>query len=289
MLPYAAETARAQCGREPRRRRWVELDASDIGRPRGRGFKKNPVPGPQNMFNTGSTIASAAAAASNAISSLGLELVQWDLHDSWAAVGSTTLQDVVLFSSGQGQPYNIQGGAAPFPNKTPLQSNIQTQNGVLPAPQSFLLRGMSQVATGTGAGAATAPIAVLDLHNLAFNTLATVKCGDVNRIYFQSFWGDVPTAQNTIYGAGGALAGISELGIGWPSIHNVYSLMTGLWDPNIGAVDQGIVINQMRLFQHILQFGQNPIIGTAGWATVATNGVVNAVKWHGVLARSMAG
>ena len=267
--------------------RWVRLNENEVGRPHYRP-KKNPVlPANQSV---------AQPFPYTALSPDGqtLELVHWSLRDIFAATVQTALKPQTLFTVGWGQPFTEQGGATPV-NKTYLYTNLQTQNGLLPNPQSFLVNSLRQVVRND--------IFLGDLMNWLFSTLGTMQCGDLNRIYFQAALAEIPGAQAGVFvgatdvaNAGARVYPNGVAAPSWPTVHNQYSMQTGLNDPSLGgAPDMGVVINQGRSFNFVVDPTQDVIKNAgAGWttATGTTSGGTGLdceIVWEGVLARSLAG
>ena len=263
--------------------RWVRLTEHEVGRPHFRP-KRNPV----TPAGTASASGAIMPFPYQAVTSDGqsLELVRWSLRDIFSALVATVLQAQQLFVVGNGQPFTPQGGTT-AKNKTFLEANIQTQNGVLPNPQSFLVSSIRQIIR--------ASIAVIDMVNWMYSTLGQLQCGDLNRIYFQAAMAEVTSAQTVPFvGAVGSVYTGALLGAGWPTVHNQYSMSTGLMDPNIGAIDQGVVINQGRQFNFLIDPTQDALLYTAGWTTQngtnqAGSGLEIEIVLDGVLARSLAG
>ena len=267
-------------GAGPSAPRWVRLNETEVGRPHFR-LKKNPVAASSSQSSTVFPYAPELQT---------LELVRWALFDVAEAVYNIQLKPFMLFVTGQGQPTTPQGNATAY-NKTALTTNLATQNGVLPNPQSLLVSTIRQAVRGD--------LSPGDLMNLSFSTLATLQCGDLQRIYFQELLGNIPGAATGVYV--GAINATTYTGNivapGWPTAHNVYSLQTGLTDPNTGGPDLGVIINQGRSFQVILDPTQNPALFTGGWTTRNTgataglggNGFQLWIYLDGVLARSLQG
>jgi hypothetical protein len=283
----AAPTIGAGRGLRTPRKRWTQIDASEVGRPHYR-FRRNPVP---------STTTQGGGFPYGTISSDGqeLELVEWGLYDYAEAAVATQMQTLTYFKVGLGQPLVVVGGAGAAPSKTLLHTNLDSQNGVLPNPQSMLVRTLRcRIRPNIG---------LADLINVGFATFAQFQAGDLNRPYFQGPAADIPTAQDGIYGATAVATGAASTGalaMGWPTIHNQYDLRTGLIDPNIGAPDQGVVINQGRTFSFSLNpglsptFNDNTSANTIPWTTLAggASGGTGVAYWavlQGVLARAKAG
>jgi hypothetical protein len=218
-----------------------------------------------------------------------LELVRWALRDTFIALASTGIQLVQfsLFTVGIGQPFTPQGAVAAT-NKNKFHTNVQLQNGGLPNPQSMLVSSIRQVLRSD--------IYYSDMLNLLFATLATLQCGDMNRQYFEGLLAEIPGAQagiNVGFVTAGDITHGSVMSPGWQTVHNVYSLQTGLQDPNIGGPDLGVVINEGRSFSFILDPTLNSTVVANGWTThtSAANGTgfQGWILLDGVLARSLAG
>jgi len=263
----------------PSFRRWTRLSEHEIGRPRYRPTK-NPI-----------TAAAATIPGTFPYTSQPqtLELVRWALRDTFIGLAGAGIQLVQfsLFTVGQGQPFTPQGGVAAT-NKNKFHTNVNLQNGGLPNPQSMLISSVRQVLR--------ANVFYTDMLNLMYATLATLQCGDMNRQYFEGLLGEIPGAQSGIdfgfYTAGDVTHG-SIMNPGRPIAHNVYSLQTGLQDPNIGGPDLGVVINEGRSFSFILDPTLNSTVVANGWTTIAAasqgTGFQGWILLDGVLARSLAG
>jgi hypothetical protein len=269
----------------PGPRQWNRLTEAEVGRPHFRA-KKNPITASGQTVNYFPVDAVAANGEA-------LELVAWALRDTVMALVSKQLTTPLkLFVSGSGAAYTPFGGTTAF-NKPELYANVASQTGLLPNPQSFLVSHMRQIIRGD--------IFVGDLMLLAYNTLYSLQCGDMSRIYFEEPGAILPSAQSGLFiqqlGSLNPFTG-SVSSIGWPTAHNVASLQTGLKDPSLnGAPDMGVVINQGRQFVFIIDPTQGYFNGSvftgAGWSTVAAasggTGLSIMIELCGVLARSLAG
>lgn len=218
-----------------------------------------------------------------------LELVRWALRDYFEAVAGAGIQLILfqLFTVGQGQPFTPQGAAAPT-NKNKFHTNVQLQNGGLPNPQSMLVSSIRKIIRED--------IYYTDFLNLQESTLATLQCGDMQRIYFEGLFAEIPGAQAGIevgFVTAGDITTGSLMHAGWSTVDNRYSLQTGLMDPNINAPDLGVVINEGRAFQFLLDPTLDSTRVSNGWTTIAAassgTGVAGWVLLDGVLARSLAG
>lgn len=263
----------------PSFRRWTRLSEHEIGRPRYRPTK-NPI-----------TAMAAAIPGTFPYTSQPqtLELVRWALRDTFIGLAGAGVQLVQfsLFTVGMGQPFTPQGAAAAT-NKNKFHTNVSLQNGGLPNPQSMLISSIRQVLR--------ANIFYTDMLNLMYATLATLQCGDMNRQYFEGLLAEIPGAQTGIDVGFITVADIahgSVMNPGRPIAHNVYSLQTGLQDPNIGGPDLGVVINEGRSFSVLLDPTLNSTVVANGWTTIAAasqgTGFQGWILLDGVLARSLAG
>jgi len=263
----------------PGSRRWVRLTEHEIGRPHFRPIKNPIVAAPSG----------APSIFPYTTSPQQLELVRWALRDTFIALAGAGVQLVQfqLFTIGKGQAFTPQGAAAAT-NKNQFHTNVQLQNGGLPNPQSMLVSSIRQVLR--------ANIFYTDMLNLMYATLATLQCGDMERKYFEGLLAEIPAAQAGIqvgFVTAGDITHGSVMTPGWQTVHNVYSLQTGLQDPNIGGPDLGVIINEGRAFSLILDPTLNSTVVANGWSTIAAasqgTGFQGWILLDGVLARSLAG
>lgn len=267
------------------RERWVPISEHEVGRPHFRPTR-NPVL-PAGAGVPGGPVQNFPYNAISATNGQSLELVTWTLYDTFIADVLTKMIVQSLFAVGQGQPFTPLGGATAI-NKTYLYSDITTFNGLLPPPQSFLIRYIRQ--------RVRSDIFLQDLVNWMYSTLGTLQCGDLQRQYFLAPMADIPTAQGTPFvGAPGSVYTKSVAGVGWPTVHSRYDMRTELNDPNLGGVpDIGVVINQGRQFYFQLDPTQDTVNYPGGWTTIAGStdggtGIFAQIILEGVLARSLSG
>lgn len=267
------------------RERWVPISEYEVGRPHFRPTR-NPVM-PAQTPGSASPVQSFPYNAISQNTGQSLELVTWTLYDTFMALVNTKMIVQTLFAIGQGQPFTPLGGTSAV-NKNYLYSDITTFNGLLPPPQSFLVRYIRQ--------RVRSDIFLQDLLNWMFSTLGTLQCGDLQRQYFLAPMADIPTAQGTPYvTVPGSVYSKSIAGVGWPTVHSRYDMRTELNDPNLGGVpDIGVVINQGRQFYFQLDPTQDIVNYPTGWSTTAGStsggtGIFAQLILEGVLARSLSG
>jgi len=263
----------------PGSRRWVRLSEHQVGRPHFRPTKNPAVQ--QSTANAGMFPYTSSPQI--------LELVAWALRDTFIALASTGIQLVQfqLFTVGRGQAFTPQGAAAATV-KNNFHTNVQLQNGGLPNPQSMLVSSVQQVLRGN--------IFYADMLNLMYATQAQLLCGDMQRPYLDAIFGEIPAAQAGIqvgFVTAGDITHGSIMSPGWQTVHNVYSLQTGLQDPSIGGPDLGVVINEGRSFSFVLDPTLNSTVVANGWTTTTAanqgTGIQGWILLKGVLARSLAG
>ena len=273
-------------GTTSRKRQWTGLCEYEICRPRIRA-KRNPVP---------QTYGGAQAFPANGVSfvnnqQVSLQLLAWELRDSFVVLQAQTWNvQAILFSNGQnGTLFAFGATGNNGPNKPYLLANVNSNNGLLPSPQSFLATHITQIIRGD--------IFQADLLNLAYSTYLQFKAGDQLWIYAEGYGAEFPTSEAQIQtGAVGAYAA-SLSGIGWPTGHVNKSLRSGLMDPTTGTEDPGYNISQNKNMQFIYDPTQFSFIASTiasgGWSTKATGsdgtGMQISIALRGALARGMSG
>ncbi|MGA8224010.1 MAG: hypothetical protein WB780_20340 [Candidatus Acidiferrales bacterium] len=225
---------------------------------------------------------------------MGLELVKFDLYDAVLAPTVATVMPITnLFTIGLNESILPIGAGANI-NKTLAHTNFDSTNRQLPPPQSFLVTSLRQAIKG---GSGIAGICFVDANNIQYSTIGNFWAGSTKRSYFQGLMGDIPCAQNQLFGgAFGTPVGVGTwLGFGYPMVHNQYSLQTGLIDPSTGQPDQGVVINQGRTFYFSWDPTLNITDAQTPWKTGAAGGATAGVGFFdyvflcGIMARAIAG
>jgi hypothetical protein len=220
-----------------------------------------------------------------------LQLLAWELRDTFTVLQAQTWNVAAqLFTNGQnGTLFSFGSTGNNGPNKPPMLANVNSNNGLLPSPQSFLATHIAQVIRGD--------IFQTDLLNLAYSTYVQFLAGDQLWVYAEGYGSEYPSSETQIYnGAVGSYAA-SLAGIGWPTNHVNKSLRSGLIDPSTGTEDPGYNIAQNKNFKMIYDPTQFSFIASTiasgGWATISTanhgTGMQISPCLRGVLARGMSG
>jgi hypothetical protein len=221
---------------------------------------------------------------------VSLQLLAWNLRDSDVILADKLWNAIrQLFTTGQNGALTPFGGTTSF-SKPVLLANIQSNNGLLPSPQSFLVSHLRQILRADVTGQ--------DLLNLLYSTYYQFVAGDQNWVYFEGPGAVLPSGATMPYVGvnGSTYTGANSIqGVGWPTTHNVASIRTGLFDPSIGAEDQGYNIAQNKQFRFNLDPTQFSFIADTvaqgGWSTQNTGGtgIQISIELCGVLARGMNG
>lgn len=218
---------------------WIDLDEHEIGRPH---FKmKNPVP--VTDANTGLLIA-------------GLETIKQDLYDFWQSAVNSTLTAQTLFATGTNQPYTPIGGTA-FAKQL-LHTNVQGNNGQLPNPQSFMMKGLMQIIDPL--------MNPTDIRGIEFQMQASFFCGDSNKHYYDGLLLKIPQACGMFIN-GTPASNATFAGMGWPHSDSWYPLLADGSDP-------GVSINQGQNFGFTLDPTQ--VVGGAYKTLAAGSGGVTS-------------
>jgi hypothetical protein len=264
------------------RREWNRVSEYEVGRPKLRA-RKNPVPA-----SSGS--GSVFPFPGTPFQDVNLQLLAWNLRDTLVVLANKTFNAIQqLFTTGQNGALSAFGSATAY-NKPILLANIQSNNGLLPSPQSFLVSHLRQIVR--------ADICVADIMKLGYSTYYSFVAGDQNWVYFEGAGAALPTAGT---GPVSSYTGSNQGGVnstttmGWPTMHNVASLRSGLMDPTIGAEDQGYNIAQNKQFRFNIDPTQwdftsgTVTIGGYSVANAGGNGMQIMIELCGVLARGMNG
>jgi len=269
-----------------KRRQWTGLCEFEICRPRIRA-KRNPVP---QAYGSGQTFPFGAVGYVNN-QQVQLQLLAWELRDSFTVLQAQTWNVVAqLFTNGvNGTLFSFGSAGNNGPNKPLLLANVNSNNGLLPSPQSFLATHIIQIIRGD--------IFQADLLNLAYSTYVQFQAGDQLWVYAEGYGAEYPTGEAQIQnGASGSYAA-SLAGLGWPTNHVNKSLRSGLIDPTTNSEDPGYNIAQNKNFKALYDPTQFSFaastIASGGWATTATashgTGMQISFCVRGALARGMAG
>jgi hypothetical protein len=267
----------------PGLRVWNRVSEYEVGRPKLRA-KKNPVPA---ASGTASTFPFNMI---DPVTNVTLQLLAWNLRDTDIILANKGFNVIrQLFTTGQNGALAPFGSTTPF-NKPIMLSNVQSNNGLLPSPQSFLVTHLRQIVRSD--------IQLADLINLCYSTYYQFVAGDQNWVYFEGPGAVLPSGATTPFPT---VAGTtyntnnSNAGVGWPTTHNVASVKSGLYDPTIQAEDQGYNIAQNKQFRFMLDPTQFSFISNTVvqgyWNTVNNNGtgIQISIELCGVLARGMNG
>lgn len=276
-------------GPGPLRREWNRVTEYEVGRPRLRA-KRNPVPSSSGTGIQADGTPNIFPFPGTPFQNFTLQLLAWNLRDSDVILPNKSFNAIrQLFTTGQNGALTPFGSTTPF-NKPIILSNIQSNNGLLPSPQSFLVQHLRQILNSQ--------ICIADLYGMMSATYYQFVAGDQNWVYFEGPGAVLPsgaTQVNAPY-VGSNQGGVNSIsGVGWPTTHNVASLRSGLFDPSIGAEDMGYNIAQNKQFRFNLDPTQFSFIGgtvaQGAWSTVNTggNGVLISIELCGVLARGMNG
>jgi hypothetical protein len=271
-------------GTEPRR--WTGLCEFEICRPRLRA-RKNPVP---QTFGGAQQFPFAGVGFVNN-QQVFLQLLAWELRDSFLVLQAQTWNTPAnLFTNGQnGTLFSFGSTGNNGPNKPYLLANINSNNGLLPSPQSFLSTHITQIIRGD--------VYQADLLNLAYSTYLQFKAGDQLWIYAEGYGAEYPNSETQIQSQAVGSYAASLAGLGWPTGHVNKSLRSGLIDPSTNTEDPGYNIAQNKNMQFIYdptQFSFNAsTIASGGWPTIATashgTGMQISICLRGALARGMSG
>jgi hypothetical protein len=264
------------------KREWNRVSEYEVGRPRLRA-RKNPIPADSG---SGAVFPFPNTPYQNAT----LQLLAWNLRDTDVVLANKTFNTIrQLFTTGQNGSFTPFGGTTAY-NKPSLLANIQSNNGLLPSPQSFLVSHLRQIVR--------ADICIADIMKLCYSTYYSFVAGDQNWVYFEGPGAVLPTAGtgpvSSYTGSNQGNVNATST-IGWPVTHNVASLRSGLIDPTIGAEDQGYNIAQNKQFRFNIDPTQWDFTSgsiTIGGYTVANtggNGMQISIELCGVLARGMNG
>jgi hypothetical protein len=267
----------------PGLRQWNRVSEYEVGRPKLRA-KRNPVPA---TAGSGVTFPFGMV---DPTTNATLQLLAWNLRDSDIILPNKSFNVIrQLFTTGQNGALTPFGSTTPF-NKPIILANIQSNNGLLPSPQSFLVSHLRQIIRSD--------IQLSDLINLAYSTYYQFVAGDQNWVYFEGPGSVLPSGATTPFPTvvGSTFTATdSNAGMGWPTTHNVASVRSGLFDPTINAEDQGYNIAQNKQFRFLLdptQFNFTSATVVQGyWNTVNNEGtgIQLSIELCGVLARGMNG
>ena len=271
-------------------RSWNRVSEYEVGRPKLR-FKRNPVPAAAIAgTNPDGSPAMFPYPQNSQTYNATLQLLAWNLRDTYVILANKTWNAVIqLFTTGQNGALSTFGAATQI-NKPVMLANVQSNNGLLPSPQSFLVTHLRRILRSD--------IGNADLTNLMYSTYLQFVAGDQNWVYFEGPSGVLPggaVQPNSPY-VGTTYAGANSInGVGWPTVHNVASIKSNLYDPTIGAEDMGYNISQNKQFRVNFDPTQFSFIADTvaqgGWATTNAGGtgIQDSTELCGVLARSMNG
>lgn len=276
-------------GPGPLARLWNRVTEFEVGRPRLRA-RKNPVPASSGTGVNADGTPNVFPFPGTTFQNATLQLLAWNLRDTYIVLADKLWNAVTqLFTTGQNGALTPFGGTTAF-NKPLILANVQSNNGLLPSPQSFLVSHLRQILRSD--------IANQDLQNLLYSTYYQFVAGDQNWVYFEGPGAVLPSGATQPYVGytGSTQGGVNSIsGVGWPTTHNVASVRSGLYDPTIGGEDMGYNIAQNKQFRFNLDPTQFSFIADTvaqgGWTTQNTGGtgIQLSIELCGVLARGMNG
>lgn len=243
------------------------LSEKEVGRPRYRNFRTNPIVAGQ------------------------LEYLVQPIFDFYGVAVATQVTKQQLFATAIGTSYTPAGGSA-F-TKTAYHTNL-VQNGMLDAPKKYLVKAVAVIMRSD--------TAVAD--NNSFIGTTTVELTISGKSYWLSLVSKAPAGAGG-FASGAAIttaAGTSQTSLssanGWPSAQNVATITDPM--PQIPGLDPmepilGQLIEQNQNFAVILDptisgvaaFTTAAAGPTAGTGGVVGNGINAHVYLEGVLARAI--
>lgn len=271
------------------RREWNRVSEFEVGRPKLRA-KKNPVPAGSGTGLDANGQPLVFPFPTQTSYNASLQLLAWNLRDSDVVLANKTFNTLrQLFTTGQNGAFTPFGGTTAY-NKPILLANIQSNNGLLPSPQSFLVSHLRQIIR--------CDICIADITKLMYSTYYQFVAGDQNWVYFEGPGASLPSESTQLNAAyvGSNQGGVDSIsGVGWAARHTVASVRSGLFDPTIGSEDMGYNIAQNKQFRFNIDPTQwdftHDTITQGGYSVANTNGngMQISIELCGVLARGMNG